>query len=661
MTGDVAEFNALIARAEQSMSSGRRDEALILLDRALDIRPRDVHALNAKGALLGGMRRYGEAIDVFEKAALERPDSAELQYNVAFALQCQRRFTDAIARYDRAVGIQPAYPEALTNRALCFAAVGRHDEAIASGEAAARLNPNDPRFLNNLGHALFGKQDAERARRAFEAAVRIAPNYFDARCNLGRALVQLGLMEDAIAQFEAALRVKPGHVPSIEGLAICYRSLERYDDLVTTLRRHAAAAPQAALVHAELAAALATVDRREEAAACFRDALRLEPRSASVHARIGQAQLELGEIEAAEASFATAGALDPASPYFQFLLLGLRKGTESGTLANLEAIAARADDMEFADRAYLHFALAKALSDAGDNERSFSHSVEANRQERRRRSYDERETLSSLALIGAQAWPDLIARCRSGGDASQNPIFVVGMPRSGSTLVEQMLAAHRDVLALGELRSLQEAIHTRDAAKGSKFPSWLGDLTAEDVRAIAERYGARTGAIAESRGRPLNGDLRLVDKMPGNFQHAALIHLALPNARIIHTKRDPIDTCLSCFRYRFEVAFSYDLGELGRYYRAYERLMARWSEVLPETAILHVDHEELVSDFEAGARRILAHCGLEWDDACLSFQDVKRPVRTVSALQVRQPLMKGRRQWRPSDDVLRPLLDELGR
>ncbi|MGH7030610.1 MAG: sulfotransferase family protein [Stellaceae bacterium] len=236
------------------------------------------------------------------------------------------------------------------------------------------------------------------------------------------------------------------------------------------------------------------------------------------------------------------------------------------------------------------------------------------------------------------------------GDASPLPVFIVGMPRSGTTLVEQMLASHPEVHGAGELGEIERAVAALGGPDG--VPA---DIGGAELRRLGASYLAKVTALAP-------GATRITDKMPANFRYAGLIHLALPNARIIHLSRDPVDTCLSCFSILFggDQPFTYDLGELGRYYRAYQRLMAHWRAVLPAGVMLEVRYEALVGDFEQEARRIVAHCGLRWNAACLDFHNTRRPVHTASSVQVRRPLYRSSvGRWRPAEEVLRPLLDAL--
>jgi hypothetical protein len=232
------------------------------------------------------------------------------------------------------------------------------------------------------------------------------------------------------------------------------------------------------------------------------------------------------------------------------------------------------------------------------------------------------------------------------------------MPRSGTTLVEQILASHPKVFGAGELPDIAKAVARLSGTDGAPqgFPEVVSSMTGEQLRQLGASYVSAIQALAPKAER-------ITDKMPNNFRLAALIHLALPNARIIHTRRHPVDTCLSCFSLLFagDHPYSYDLAELGRYYRAYEALMEHWRDILPEGVMLEVQYEDITADLDAQARQIVAHCGLEWDDACLAFYKTQRPVRTASAAQVRQPIYRtsvGR--WRPYKDLLGPLIEALG-
>ena len=288
------------------------------------------------------------------------------------------------------------------------------------------------------------------------------------------------------------------------------------------------------------------------------------------------------------------------------------------------------------EQAFLHFGLANALA-GSDPERSFQHLLAGNVLQRKLVAYDEAALLGLLEGTRHFFTADLMQSRAGLGDPSHTPVFVLGMPRSGSTLVEQILASHPRVSCLGEANTFNKAILELGGPDADRlhFPAGTPPLSAEFLRQTGATCAARMNALAPAADR-------IVDKTLENFRFAGFIHLALPNARIVHTRRDPLDTCFSCFSKLFSegLCYTYDLGELGRHYRAYEALMAHWREVLPEGVMLEVQYEELVADLEGQARRIVAHCGLEWDARCLNFHKTGRQVRTASKTQVRQPLYK---------------------
>jgi hypothetical protein len=329
----------------------------------------------------------------------------------------------------------------------------------------------------------------------------------------------------------------------------------------------------------------------------------------------------------------------------------------------MEVLAANAESLSRNERMQLDFGLGKAYADVRDYPRSFAHLLAGNARKRAVTAYDEAATFALFDRIEEVFTPALIAAKAGAGEPAAAPIFVMGMPRSGTTLVEQIIASHPVVHGAGELHAFNDAVNELSAADGGTmpFPDGVPALDGGDLRQIGARYVAALRALA-ARDETASRE-RITDKMPSNYYFAGLIHLALPNATIIHCMRDPVDTCVSCFSKLFsgEQNHTYDLAELGRYYRRYQQLMAHWSRALPAGRILDVRYEDVVADLDGQARRIIAHCGLPWDDACLSFHKTERPVRTASVTQVRQPIYSSAiGRWRVYEAQLGPLLDALG-
>jgi tetratricopeptide (TPR) repeat protein len=406
------------------------------------------------------------------------------------------------------------------------------------------------------------------------------------------------------------------------------------------------------------ALALQHAGRQVEAASLYEQTLRYDPDNAYAHCNLGVVLLELGDIEQARVHFARARDLAPRNGRIHRYLAEVAVGKiDAGHRHQMERLIGELDPSATDDRINLHFALAKAYADDDDHRRSFEQLCAGNALKRVNVDYDEAKTLRVLATLPIMFGRQLTQVMAGRGHRSQAPIFIIGMPRSGTTLVEQVLAAIPGVHAAGELRAFEHAMRAfspidADATNVEGFTK----LLAGELRQLGVRYAREVEALAPSA-------TRVTDKNPFNFRFAGIIHLALPNARIIHVRRDPLDTCLSCFSSLFtdDNEFSYDLAELGRYYRAYEQLMAHWRAVLPAGSMLEVKYEDLVDDFQRQARRIVAYCGLTWNEACTDFASVKRPIRTASAVAVRQPLYRtavGRAA--PYREYLQPLSRELG-
>lgn len=415
----------------------------------------------------------------------------------------------------------------------------------------------------------------------------------------------------------------------------------RYGEASRDYQRALALKPNDALVHYRLGSAMAKQSRTEEAVAHYERAIALEPGSADAHSDLGTALMALGRFDEAMAHFNRAIEVDPghASAHYSRAEIRTFRADDEG-LAALEALAAR-KDLPAEKALMFHFALAKALDDVGEYGRSFEHLRLGNALKRGLVSYDEPAALNSFREIAATFDRSIFESTDEEGDPSEVPIFVVGMPRSGSTLIEQILSSHPLIYGAGEL---------------DDFRMVSSNPEAESLRAIARSYLDRLPI-------PPNGEIRIVDKQLSNFLLIGTIRLVFPNARIVHTIRDPLDTCLSCYSKVFATAhpFIYDLAELGRYYRCYTELMAHWRSALPPGSVLDVVYENVVDDLEGQARRLIEYCGVPWDERCLSFHTNKRTVSTSSLAQVRRPLFRSSLQrWRKYEAYLGPLLRELG-
>jgi tetratricopeptide (TPR) repeat protein len=522
----------------------------------------------------------------------------------------------------RAVADQPAAAEAHARAGAVLAAMGRSQEALGHLDRALALNPRLPEALNNRGAVLRGLDRLDEALSCFQAALALAPEYGDARYNFAGSLVKRERYLEAIPHYERLLELNPN----------------------------------SAEIHAAYGKLRWKSGRLEEAIPAFERAIELNPRDADVRADLANALVEAGRVDEAVDELKRATELAPDRADFYRFLAEAR--LSAITLAHVTALEAILHDPALTDdnRIEANFALSKFYGSAGDRTRSFGHLLRANEAKRRFITYDERETLASFQRI-AETFDTAFLDSRRGCSLeSALPIFIFGMPRSGTTLIEQILASHPNVFAAGELTQFEDATNGVLAAAGPIRPDAMIAASCDRLREIAERYVDALTALAPA------GVARVTDKMPANVRFAGLIHTILPNARMIHARRKPLDTCISIFSLHFagEQPWAYELGELGRYYRAYESLSQHWRAVLPPDAMLEVNYEDVVDDLEAQSRRIVAFCGLDWDPACLEFYKTQRQVKTASATQVRRPIYRTSiNRARDYGDLLKPLFDAL--
>ncbi len=632
---------------------GRLGEAASLMRHAIFRHPRDAAAHNGLGGVLQLMGRHEEAIPLFEQAITLDPDLPVAHYGLGTALLALGRAAAALAPLERTLALDPGAAAALSAKGTALQALGQAEEAALCHEQALALQPDHAPAHNNLATALQALGRDEEASAHYARALALDEAAADLHVNRGKALHRLGRDEEAIAHYQRALALAPGDAEAINDLGNALQSLGRHGEAIQRYEQALALRPGLAAAHGNLANSLHALDRHAEAIAQYRAAIAARPGNAVAVSNLGVALREMGRLAEARAAFETAVDLAPERAVFHLNLAEVKRfAAEDPQLARLEALGRAAASLALEEQIALHFALAKARADLGEPAAAFRHLRQGNALMRRRIAYDEAATLGRLERIGSLFTPALMRAGAGQGDPSELPVFIFGMPRSGTSLVEQIAASHPAVHGAGEIADFPAA--TRAILPG--FPEDGAVLPSEALRKLGVRYAAALAARAPAARR-------VTDKLPGNFQLAGLIHLALPRARLIHVRRDPADTCWSCFATLFTGGppFAYELGELGRYYRAYEMLMAHWRAVLPDGAMLEIRYEDVVADLEREARRIIAFCGLDWDPACLAFHASARPVRTASAVQVRQPIYDtsiGR--WRRYGAELGPLFDALG-
>jgi tetratricopeptide (TPR) repeat protein len=636
---------------------GRTELAAQLLAQAIEADPMQPLYHSNRGEMLRILGQLDAAIACGERAIELDPNAVGAISNVGIAYYDREDYERAQQYQLRALKINPRFAPALNNLGSIRRKLKDNDGAMRYYREVLAAQPDYVEAINNLGAVLTETERFDEAVAMLTDAIRLRPGYADAHCNIGLALCGLERFDKALIAFRRALTLRPDFVDAHIGLA---RVLQELNDLAGAERAVNAAlalAPEKPEAHCLLGGILAETGFSERAAAAYETALTLDADFVRGHLGKGTLLMELGRLDEAEACFKHALELEPDSLPARLSLAQVRKTRADDP--NMAALIANARDVATLSRPKamaLHFALGKCYDDVGEYDEAFRHFQAGCTLKRSTIQYDP-AGIEHLVdqLIDFFAQPTL-QRLRGGGDPSRLPIFVLGMARSGTTLTEQIIASHPLVHGAGELPDLLDLANRPNGSDGPPYPENLRGFTQADFGVLGNRY------IAGLRKRHPDA-VHITDKMPANYLCVGLIQLMLPNARIVHVKRNPVDTCLSGFSRLFNKGqpHSYDLTEIGRYYRAYARLMDHWQRVLPDGAMLDVEYESLVADNEVQARRLIEFCGLEWDDACLDFFKNDRSIRTASVIQVRQPIYRtSLERWKRYRKHLGPLLDALG-
>jgi len=639
-----------------------------------------------------GARQAGHALALAEQASTQFPDSRDVLLGLAMCQRQLGRLTEALATLDRLEAVAPRFTRLYQERGQCLAALREPERAVRAFEQAVHLCPALPvswKSLEALYRRLGRLEDADNAaahvrtlaglpRDVVLGTMLLADGETHSAERLVRAfllrtgddieamrlLARIGLQLDVLDDAELLLRAVLDRAPE-------YRAA-RYDYAIVLLRRHRHRAAEAE-IHALLAedpanrqyrtteAAIALgLGRYREAYERYASLLQETPDDPELDLSVAHALKTLGRTPEAIDAYraAIAAKADYGEAYWSLANLKTYR-FDAAEITAMRRIDA-APSTSLVDRYHVSFALGKALEDRRDYANSFACYQRGNALKRSEQPYDPAVIDDMVRRQRAVCTPELFAARRDTGCPSPAPIFIVGLPRSGSTLLEQILSSHplvEGTTELSEIPRLVQRLQGRGSTqRESRYPAIVGELRADELREIGEQYLEDASAY-RSTERPF-----FIDKNPNNFRHLGLIRLALPNAKVIDARRGAMACCFSNFKQLFATGqrFTYDLGDVGRYYRSYVDLMEHWNTALPDW-VLRVRHENVVADFEPNVRRLLAYCGLDFDPACLEFYRTDRGVNTPSAEQVRQPINRdGIDQWRHYSEWLDPLRDALG-
>lgn len=582
------------------------------------------------------------------------PSKLQTLMQQAVSLQQQGDLAAAEARYREVLRSVPEHADATHFLGLIAHQTGHAQAARQLLERAIRLGPSSPLYRHNLAAVLREQGDQVEAETRYREALALKPGYVDALIGLALSQIARSQFEPALASYRQVLKHDQRNFDALVGSGGVLIELVRRSEAFACYRQaQALVAGDAERLH-RLGLAWREAGAAEEAKQCFVAALALQPEFVEAHNSLGIALGDLGDLAGAECHYREALRLRPGYVSAWHNLTSIKRLAQDDVLRpSLHGLRDGFARLSSAEASMLHFVLGKVHEDAAEYAQAFEYYLEGNRLKRALLDYDEPRQARFFQDFIRYFDPAFMAAHADEGAAGELPVFIVGMSRSGTTLVEQILASHPQVCGGGELQLLRRCLHLEfgGVEDDATLPARLVQLDGGGLQRIGRRYITALGELAPEA-------TRITDKLPGNMALVGLIHLAFPGARIIHCARDPLDTCVSCFSKLFTTghAFSYELGELGRFYRSYQQLMSHWRSVLPAGRMLEVQYETMIADTEAQTRRLLEFCGLSWDDACLRFNETRRTVKTASLAQVRQPIYTSSRgRWQHYRGYLGPL------
>jgi tetratricopeptide (TPR) repeat protein len=636
-------------------------------------------------------RQFDDALsDLSELLAID-PENPEALYMSAVCHRYKAEFPRALERLTKLKELSPEHGRAHQEEGHTFRDMGQVDAALLAYSRACRFNPAlqaswrgqhqilvskgldlqaaQAKFqlerLQKLPSALIGVTDLIAQGRLLKAEdfcrqfLQKVPHHVEGMRLLADIGMRLGVLDDAEFLLQSATRFEPDNVQVRIDYIKVLRKRQRFQQAREQASHLLSTAPQNPQFQSLFAVESMQTGDYETALKAFDEVLQTLPGDPITLTSKGHVYKTCGQYESAVSAYHAALASQPQYGEAYYSLANLKVYSFSDDeISNMHA-QANNGNLSHIDRVYLNFALGKAYEDRADFDTSFRHYERGNKLKKSQGRYQAEQMAEDLKAQREVCSAELFARKSAAGHAAPDPIFILGLPRAGSTLLEQILSSHSQVdgtLELPNILSLSQRLRRRGRQSGnSTYPEILGELSDQDLEEFGKEY------IDDTRFHR-QGAAFFIDKMPNNFRHLGLINLILPNAKIIDARRHPMACCFSGYKQLFAEGqeFTYDLADLGQYYRDYVELMDHWNKVLPGK-VLRVQYEDVVSDLHQQVDRILDFCGLPFEDACVNFYETKRSVRTPSSEQVRQPIYKsGLEQWRHFEPWLGSLTDALG-
>lgn len=648
-----------LAQAQGEMKAGNFDRAASIVAEILAEFPEHTDALYYAAVCARYQKKHSDAVNFLKRLKRALPEHGRAFQEEGHLLRAKAETDRAIVAYQWATRFNPALIASWTGFAELCASKGRHEEAREAIAQIKRLRALPRELLAVTNHIHEGRiLKAEELARGF---MQRNPRNVEGMRLLADIGTRLGVQDDADFLLETASELEPDNIQvRIDHIQVL-RKRQKFKQALIKAKELNERDPENPFFLSLLAIEYLQSGDYEDSLETFDRVLEKVPNDPATLTSRGHALKTFGKTDEAIASYRAAIRSNPAHGEAWYSLANLKtfrfSDEERAQMKNLIA----SPDLTFMSRVNLNFALGKANEDASKYDEAFVYYFDGNSLKKRQTRYTTEQMKAEFSAQKEYCTSELFAKQSGRGHEAPDPIFIVGLPRAGSTLIEQILASHSKVdgtLELPNILSLAHRLRGRQQLTDrERYPRILHDLSPQQLSEFGKQYIEETKI--HRAGAPF-----FTDKMPNNFRHIGLIHLILPNAKIIDARRNPMDCCWSGFKQLFAEGqeFSYGLEDIGEYYRAYIDLMEHWHSVLPEGRILHVQHEDVLDDLEGQVRRILDYCGLEFEQSCVDFHQNKRAVRTASSEQVRRPINKsGLEQWRPFEAHLGPLKQALGR
>jgi tetratricopeptide (TPR) repeat protein len=653
-------------KLSESFQLGQRAMQLGLFSEAerhfldtLSINPNVIEAQASLAYVYAASKQHAKAAKWLKALLKNNPKHAQTHYNLANNLYAQQLYDEAIDHYLATLSIDPKFVEAHIHCGITYRMLKNYDAAISCLQHALDLDKTNARAFHLLGMIYVDIEDYNRALHCLECATGLAPDHAEFRVSFARTLEKASLDFEAGLQYHRACEIDPNYLYGFMSYGTYLLKNHYRDEALECFIRAEKLDPNNIEITHRIGQSYLGMGNTEAALEKLSIVLQTNSDSLPVLTDMGQAYQETGKIgEALEVAYRMID-VNNNQPNGYLVRARIKKSVLGDGLAENLLRVAKNEALDEQAKVITNFALGKVFDDHKNYAEAFKYYAIGNALINNRINYDEKVEETNFSNLIEFFNADFFASHQHLGAESKLPIVIVGMPRSGTTLTEQIISSHPNIIGAGEVAFWGGAPDSIPFRLNSKtpYPQCMLEMSVKQANDITKMYEAMLHKIAGPNTNPSY----ITDKMPHNFLHIGLIALLFPNIKIIHTKRDPIDTCLSIFFQNFGDGhpYAFDLGNLGFHYKQYERIMRHWHEVLPGR-IMDINYEDTIADLEFWSRKLIDHIGLEWDDACLAPHKLERSVKTASHWQVRQPIYKTSVQrWKNYEEFLGPLIKAL--